>query len=438
MKILKKTCLSIAALMCVASVCARNVARQESKENQPNIARQEIKANRLLAGANLLAYPINDDNAPALTPAPEGYTPFHMEHYGRHGSRFLIWDRDYLQPIQTLRDAVAKGAKLSARGEEVIAELEAINAQADGFYGSLTDLGAHQHQGIARRMVRNFPTIFCDSATIDAKSTVVIRCILSMTNELVEIASLRPGIKITQNSAPKFQPILNPNDFDSVAMKIRHGVNDTLRTWKKSLDNPTRIIRQLIDKPELIDADTAFDLAKSLFNIAQNQQSNASDTGLLDLFNDEEMYRFWEMNNVEWFVKSGYADLTQHRMPAQEKALVNDIITHADEAIASCRPSATMRFGHESMVLPLAAFLELNDCATPIHDINEISAKVQNYRIFPMAANIQLIFYRNPAGDILVKVLLNEREATLPIAGAPAPYYPWRALKAYYLDKLQK
>ena len=26
-------------------------------------------------------------DAPALTPAPKGYTPFYISHYGRHGSR---------------------------------------------------------------------------------------------------------------------------------------------------------------------------------------------------------------------------------------------------------------------------------------------------------------------------------------------------------------
>ena len=425
--VLRRLFLAILALMSVVAVDAQNVARQE------------IKANRLLAGANLLAYPVNDDNAPALTPAPAGYTPFHMEHYGRHGSRFLLNENEYTQPIKTLRDAVAKGANLTSRGKEVIAQLEAINAQAAGFYGSLTDLGAQQHRGIARRMVRNFPTIFCDSATVDAKSTVIIRCILSMTNELVEIASLRPGIKITQNSAPKYQPILNPNEFDTVAIHIKRGVNDTLRTWKKNLINPYRIVGQLIDKPEVVAANDAFDIANSLFQIAQNQQSTASDTSLLDLFNDEEIYRLWEMGNVEWLVKSGYADLTQYRMPAMEKSLIADIISHADQAIVSGRPGATLRFGHETMVLPMAAFLEIDDFATPIHNLNIISAKVQNYRAFPMAANIQIIFYSNPAGgDILVKVLLNERETALPISSSTAPYYPWSALKSLYLSKLQE
>ena len=58
-----------------------------------------------------------------------------------------------------------------------------------------------------------------------------------------------------------------------------------------------------------------------------------------------------------------------------------------------------------------------------------------------MGCNIQLIFYRpvkNKAGDILVKALLNEREATLPIQTDMHPYYKWSDLRQYYLNKLAK
>ena len=60
------------------------------------------------------------------------------------------------------------------------------------------------------------------------------------------------------------------------------------------------------------------------------------------------------------------------------------------------------------------------------------------YRIVPMAANIQLIFYRsNPDDlDVWVKVLYNEDEATLPLSDEHAPYYRWADFRSYYLKKL--
>jgi len=47
-----------------------------------------------------------------------------------------------------------------------------------------------------------------------------------------------------------------------------------------------------------------------------------------------------------------------------------------------------------------------------------------------MGTNVQFIFFRNPeTGDVRVRVLHNERDANLPLAGGP--YYPWKELKRY-------
>ena len=55
-----------------------------------------------------------------------------------------------------------------------------------------------------------------------------------------------------------------------------------------------------------------------------------------------------------------------------------------------------------------------------------------------MGSNIQIIHYRRGPDDedVLVKVLLNERETTLPVSTDCAPYYHWRDVRDYYLTKL--
>ena len=57
-----------------------------------------------------------------------------------------------------------------------------------------------------------------------------------------------------------------------------------------------------------------------------------------------------------------------------------------------------------------------------------------------MGCNIQLIFYRpqKGSGDILVKALLNEREASLPVATDNFPYYRWRDIREYWSQKLRQ
>ena len=55
-------------------------------------------------------------------------------------------------------------------------------------------------------------------------------------------------------------------------------------------------------------------------------------------------------------------------------------------------------------------------------------------KIIPMAANIQMVFYRkNGSDDILVKFMLNENETTVPDVKTDCPpYYHWSDLRVFY------
>ena len=46
-------------------------------------------------------YAYTYDN-PARTPAPEGYEPFYISHYGRHGSRYHSKEEAYAEPLAAL------------------------------------------------------------------------------------------------------------------------------------------------------------------------------------------------------------------------------------------------------------------------------------------------------------------------------------------------
>ena len=72
-------------------------------------------------------------------------------------------------------------------------------------------------------------------------------------------------------------------------------------------------------------------------------------------------------------------------------------------------------------------------------DVETLDRHWRSYEVFPMGCNVQLVYYRpldGGNGDVLVKVLLNEQEATLPIATDCAPYYHWADFRRYCLDKL--
>lgn len=161
-----------------------------------------------------------------------------------------------------------------------------------------------------------------------------------------------------------------------------------------------------------------------------------------DLFTEEDLRNSWLNDNAGWFVSMGNSKLTDNLGPFSQRRLLRNMINSADTAIASTRPGANLRFGHEVCVLPLAVIMELDHYGDEINDLEEIAEKWKNYEIFPMASNVQVIFYR-PEGstapeDVLVKVLLNEREMPLPVESESAPYYKWTDLRSHYLKKLER
>ena len=123
-------------------------------------------------------------------------------------------------------------------------------------------------------------------------------------------------------------------------------------------------------------------------------------------------------------------------MPFSQRNLLKNIIETADTVTQT---QATLRFGHEVCVLPLACLLELNNCAEQVENLDELENSFRTYYLIPTASNVQIIFYRpkkGKTGDILVKVLFNEREAHLPLQTDTWPYYKWQDFREYYLAKL--
>lgn len=399
--------------------------------------REEIKANPYLSGSNLLAYP--DDDLPELTPAPQGYTPFHIEHYARHGSRWLLKDRDYTKPVEALQ--AAKGAgKLTPRGEELLGYLSILEKDARERYGDLTDVGAEQHRGIAQRMYTNFPTVFADSARVDALSTIVVRCVLSMNNELIALQQLNPSLRISFDSSKANQWFLQNADRDTVAHRIHDQARPLFKEFKHNHSNHDRFINSLISDPQFVkDAGIdKHDLFARVFELANSIKNHNYDFDLLQFFTNDELYEQWLCQNANWYISSANAPCTLGRMPFTQCDLTLDFINSADRAIAEGGNSATLRFGHESVVLPFAVFLELNDYNVAVDDLEKLADVWQNYRIYPMACNIQMIYYRSEEApnNILVKILLNEHEVELPVKAVDGPYYSWNDVKEYYKEKV--
>ena len=137
----------------------------------------------------------------------------------------------------------------------------------------------------------------------------------------------------------------------------------------------------------------------------------------------------------------GNTPLTANRTFYNQRVLLKNIIESADTAMMSPKLSANLRFGHDTMLMPLGVLMEIDNLGYETSDLSTLADNWKDYEIFPMAGNIQIVFYR-PEGkeykleDILVKVMLNEKERSLPVEAVEGNYYRWTDLKDYYLDKI--
>ena len=105
------------------------------------------------------------------------------------------------------------------------------------------------------------------------------------------------------------------------------------------------------------------------------------------------------------------------------------------------------------MIFPFAVLLQLENgtqnTGIETADMENLHKVWRDYEISPMAANVQLVFYKSSkkGTPILVKVMLNEIEQKLPVTCNPqgpsassgtlqncpaVPYYRWEDVKEFY------
>ena len=398
---------------------------------------EDFKRDVTLSGSNYVAYRGPQKN---LTPAPKGYKPFYLSHYGRHGSRYMIGSSAYDVPVNVLTQAEKAGV-LTAKGKEVLEKAKLLREEARGRDGELTPLGAEQHKGIAKRMLQRFPEIFAGKTHIEARSTTVIRCIFSMENALHQMLIMNPQLSIFHDASEHDMFYMNQNDPKIEELKRSQESKLAQQAFAAKHNNYKHVMNVLFNDQTWVDKHVnQSDLNAKLFQMAASVQGTElrNQISLYDIFNEDEIYDNWLKNNLWWHNAYGFDESTGNVQPYSQRNLLRNIIEKADSCIALEHPGATLRYGHDTMVTPPTCLLNLNGYGDPILDPEMVGKKWFDYKITPMATNIQFVFYRKNKNDqdVIFKVLLNEDEATLPLKSDIAPYYHWKDFKAYFLKKI--
>ena len=395
-------------------------------------SRQEIYKDINRAGVTYFAYP--GPSQKALTPAPEGYEPFYISHYGRHGSRYMTDNTPYIYAIAQL-DSAARLGILTPKGAEVLEKLRACYSDAYNRDGDLSKLGRVQHREIAQRMYARFPELLSQPLKVDARSSTEGRCIISMFYFCQELQGLNPSMDIHMDASKRDMPFIVADEHvepeETPAMPALEQRADAML---EKAANPARLMKSLFtDVRKAGSFVDGIDLMGALYNIASDLQ-NVPELGisLMDVFTKDEMFNIWKASNSGIMLSLG---LIPGSTPVyqMQTPLRDSIITFADRAIGEEKTAMDLRFGHDSSILPLAYLMGLKEAMGGRTDLDNLYKYISVDRLIPMAANIQMVFYRKEGSDdILVKFLLNENETSIPVGTDVAPYYHWTDVKRYW------
>ena len=401
--------------------------------------KQDIKNDFRFSGGSFLNYPGPKQHK--LTPAPKGKKPFYISHYGRHGSRNITKPEVFQNLLQIMAQAEEQKA-LTPLGIDVMKRIMMIEADAHERMGELTAIGAQQHTDIMRRMVERFPEVFNGKVTITARSTTSIRSILSMCNAMSQLKAMRPNLVINQDASLRDMHHLFHIDTVLTARSLSDENKAYYDAFCQKYPTADRLITSLF-------SDTAFmskhvnkeRIVGNLFQLASDLQDTdiSNKLTLYDIFTEEELYMNWKKKNTEWYLGWSFCPTNGGKMPYSQRFLLSNIIERADSCIQLAHPGANLRYGHDTALLPLICLLGVNGYDLNTTDLEQLEQRGWvDYHMIPMAGNLQIVFYRkNPADkDVLIKVLLNENEATLPLQTDVAPYYHWNDFRNYYLQRI--
>ncbi|MBR6183507.1 MAG: hypothetical protein IKQ76_02950 [Bacteroidales bacterium] len=362
-----------------------------------------------------------------LTRAPKGYEPFYISHYGRHGARYA-WQSDIYDKIHDVFGAAAESDNLTALGASFKERFDGLYPSVRYRVGDLSRKGWQQQQELAGRMYANFPKVFGKDAAVRAWTSTSTRCVMTMSAFCLGLKAQDAKLDIFENFGVSFLPAILPLDGKNPFRNDNY-LRTPLRfgeTWEQYVERTVdwrAILGRLFKEPfKAVPEAEGWDFVSYLYFFAGGMDGIDTDLNFTDIFTPEERVALWKVDDFQFYANAWPTHLGY-------QPIVEDIIARADERIAGGERGADLRFGHDYTFLPLLMTLDVNGFGHDVADPDEIPVWCQLHEV-PMGANLQFVFYRSKRSPkVLFKVLLNGREARLPLPADNWPYYDWDAFK---------
>lgn len=385
-------------------------------------------------------YFVADLSAKDITSAPDGFKPFYINGYFRHGARQIDDPVTYPRIYGCMENAYASG-NLTPFGLEMYKRLAGMKKNLYFHEGDLTQIGYRQLRDMGKRMVDNYPLVFEDDAYLKAEATNVLRVSASMQSFVQGVTSRRPDLEWAEidNSKSHLSDI-HPYGTQCPTKKpidVRMYSHDSpwyrlYSEYRASRINPDDFLNRMFINAEAVKAEyEPYDLVWRFWLMACVQQCLDRNVPMWDLFTEEEILAWTEVENYCFYLQKSKDESNFGRGWGLAAYTLRHILEESAKDIRLGRHGVNLNFGHDGTVTCLLVNLDADNWGKTVDSPDKVYDIWQNWNI-PMGSNVQFIFYRNDDGEIILKVMHNEKDVTLPVKEYADGFYRWEDFYSYY------
>lgn len=381
-------------------------------------------------GAGIYRPYFSDRGGQTYSEPLKGYKPFYISHFGRHGSRYLSGTHNIKPTFDCFEAAKAEGL-LTPRGDSLYHAIKAVYREHEGMFGELAPLGGREHRGIALRMYEREKPVFSSKkrTRVRSVSSIYPRCLVSMANFTEELSSHAPSLNVTYLAGKRYNDAYISARTSDEFMPEVVSFTDSLRRvhfrpdtlFARYFTDPQKV-KDMVQDPYAVEMGLYYFWA-ICFDL------DFMNLDLTPLIPIEELAACAAVGNAYRYAKVSLSkEYGEHTRPKGEK-LMKDLLDKAQDALQEGSDvAADLRFIHDSGFTPLCTLLGLD--GFPVLEVRRAHKEWNAADVVPMCANLQIIFYKAKDKDVLVKVLVNEKESAIsgltPVEG---PYYRWNDLR---------
>lgn len=397
---------------------------------------ETIRNNPAWAASNLYQYVYSET---VDTPAPKGYKPFYINHYGRHGSRYMSSSVESDAVREVFAYAEAEGL-LTEAGKMFWRDAEIVLEEQSGAVGMLTSKGAEELYGIGERMGRRFSQIFKGDRfrkTVKCVSSTSPRCLISMTKFTDGLKDQIKGLEYCYITGADHYAYLayHPEPEEGLIVS-----GDKEMAFRRTESLPELLFAHFFTETDWIKDFVGGDIywfERRLYQFACVGQLTDYGKCLLEYFPEEPLVKNWEARNARFYVAYANSKELPHYATQVATPLLKKIIGRIDLALQDDSDvAADLCFGHDVTLMPLISHIGIRGMHERL-SFEEVNGRWDSAEFIGMGSNIQFVFYRNNKGDILVKILYNEKETDIPaLKTFQGPYYRWEDLRNYLVQSI--